>query len=435
MSTLRIAYILKKYPRLSETFILNEILELERQGVEVTIFSLRRPDDGRFHPGTCRLKGNVVYVPEMKGTDALPILREMWPSLRKHRTALAELMEEALLSPDPGAVAELVAGLLIAREVNARRFDHLHAHFATIASSVARIVHAMTTVPYSFTAHAMDIYRHRVQPDRFGKMVKDAAFVVTVCDANKTYIERDLLGRSEPKLRRIYNGIDLGVFAPRAAPPVSTPLVLGVGRLIEKKGFHVLLNACAALRDGGEEFRCVIVGDGEDRERLHDQCRELGLDEFVEFLGARTQDEVLALIRQASVVCLPCVTAADGNKDALPTVLLEALSCGVPAVSTPVGGIAEILGTNAGLLVPENSADSLASAISSVLRDRALAAKLARNGRERAEKLFDLHQNVSELKALMTLGARTSARDVLVEEIVPLSSRDVLSPDRQPDEL
>src|SRR5262245_25538310 len=122
MDPLRVAYVLKKYPRLSETFILNEILELERQGVEITIFSLRRPDDGRFHPGVCRLKGNVVYVPEPKGAEALPVLREMWPQLRSRRTELAALMEDALLAPDPGAVAELVSALFIAREVKARRF-------------------------------------------------------------------------------------------------------------------------------------------------------------------------------------------------------------------------------------------------------------------------------------------------------------------------
>ncbi|MFO0983666.1 MAG: glycosyltransferase [Planctomycetota bacterium] len=418
MSGLRVAYILKKYPRLSETFILNEMLELERQGASVSVYSLRRPDDGRFHPSVSRFKGSVAYAPDLKGIDGLQLFQRAWPTLKPRREALAMLMEEALLLPDLRGLTELMEGLYIAQQILKRGgVEHLHAHFATGASFVARIVHHMTGLPYSFTAHAKDIYRDAVDPERFQKLVRDAAFVITVCEANKSFIELKLLGRPELKLRRLYNGIDLELFAPDHSPRMDPPLVLAVGRLIEKKGFHVLLKACATLRDQRQAFQCIIVGEGEDRERLLQQRNDLQLGALVELVGAKTHDEVRALLQRTSVVCLPCVTAADGNRDALPTVLLEALACGVPAISTPVGGVAEIFGdSEGGLLVPENNAFSLASAIRYVLSNATVTESLGIQGRKRAERLFDLRANVAELHTLMRHGTLTEATTVHIVE-------------------
>jgi glycosyltransferase involved in cell wall biosynthesis len=314
-----------------------------------------------------------------------------------------------------------VQALAIARQIDRRGgADHMHAHYANGAGAVARIVHHLTGIPYSFTAHATDIYLDVVDAQRFRRLVHDAAFVATVCEANKCYIELKLLERAEPKLRRLYHGIDLEAFSPDNTPKGEPPLILAVGQLVEKKGFQVLLKACAALRDQQQPFSCIVIGEGPEHEHLERELAQLKLEGLVELRGARLHDEVRALLRRASVVCVPCVTAANGDRDALPTALLEALASGVPVVSTPVGGVPEILGEGeGGLLVHENNAFSLASALRFVLSNRGAAQKLAAQGRQRAERLFDLRRNVAELHTLIKHGTPGHGSTVTIVETPP----------------
>lgn len=398
---MRVGYVLKKFPRLSETFILNEVLELQRQGVDVHVISLYPPDDGRFHAAVAELKNPVVYVPEMRLHQAFSeLLRDrslVQPMLGRLGAALDYLLDLGEAQGTPVLKRALAVALAMAR----LRLHHVHAHFATIAARTALTCRMLTGASYSFTCHAKDIYRDTVSPTEFARLLDEAAFAVTVCDANRDYVlERLAPGRGD-KLLRLYNGVDLSRFvATPDAERASPPEILAVGRLVPKKGFHVLLDACALLKGRGTAFRCVLVGDGEEKAALEAQVDRLQLRDVVTLTGALSQESIVPLMRTASIAALPCVEDDQGNRDALPTTLLEALACGLPCVSTPVGGVPEIIeeGVN-GHLVPQNDAVSLAAAIERLLADRAACRRFGAAGRSRALERFDLTHNVATLRA------------------------------------
>lgn len=396
---MHVGYVLKKFPRLSETFILNELLELERQGARVTVLSIHRPDDGRFHRQLADLVGPVVYLPQRKSQESIEMLASRLDLLRAAREGLFGELEALLAARRRDLWSVLEAGLDVAAIARSLGIGHLHAHFATVATDVAHVAHAVSGLPYSFTAHAKDIYQDGVDAARFARLAQDAAFVVTVCDANRAHIQEHLAPGAAEHVVRLYNGVDLDAFHPRIRRPDAKPLVLGVGRLVEKKGFDDLIRAVAILRRAGLEFACTLVGDGEERTSLSALAEELDVE--VEFAGALTHDETRAMLARATLLALPCVVGSDGNRDALPTVLLEALAAGVPVISTPIVGVDEIVGGGeAGLLVPPREPAALAAALRDLLADPAHCDALVQAGRARAERLFDLRTNVARLREL-----------------------------------
>ena len=189
---MHVGYVLKKFPRLSETFILNEILELERQGVQVTVLSLMRPDDTRFHRRLADLRGDIVYLGQQKGPEFLDGLGRNVDALRAVKDELAEDFLELLAERRKDLWTILRGGFEVAAEAQRRGITHLHAHFATIATQVSKIASTISGLPYSFTCHAKDIYRDGVEPARFQRLVNGAAFAVTVCEANKRHIVENL---------------------------------------------------------------------------------------------------------------------------------------------------------------------------------------------------------------------------------------------------
>jgi len=410
-----VGYVLKKFPRASETFILNEILALQRQGVTVTVFSLNRPDDGVFHAGLAELQRPVVYLPTRKPDAWLHLLRQQRDAIAAAAPALFAEFHDLLESGRPDLWALLGNAIDLSLAIRQHGVQHLHAHFATVAAYAARGASALTGVPFSVTCHAKDIYRDGIVPAHFQSLLRRSAFVVTVCEANRRWIAERLDGDGELDVRVLYNGVDTTRFHPRHREPAATPTLLAVGRLVEKKGFHLLLDAMATLAANGCRARCVIVGDGEDRAKLVDQCTRLGLAD-VEFAGMRTHDEVRRFIQQAHAMVLPCIVGEDGNRDALPTVLLEALAGGLPVISTAIGGVEEIVdGGRAGVLVPAGEAKPLAAAMERLLRDPAAQRTLAANGRARAERLFDLAANVATLQGWFaaSVGGAKATREVL----------------------
>lgn len=394
---MRLGYVLKKFPRISETFILNEILALQRLGAEVTIFSLHTPDDGAFHRGVADLSGPVVYLPERDSGDLLSRLRaapDSWAAIAPRFTAA---LGDLVATNRPDAWTVLASALEIASHARSRGIEHLHAHFATVAAWTARTAASFADLPFSFTCHAKDIYSANVDAKHFTRLADPARFVVTVCEANRDYLRERLLTTSSTEIVTLYNGIDLQLFHPDVPTVEREPLVLGVGRLVPKKGFRYLIEAMAHLRREGSSVRCVIVGEGEERAALEQLIRTHGLT-GVDLLGVRTQDEVRAWMSRATAFVLPCVVDQDGNRDALPTVLLEALASGVPAISTDVAGVGEIVDRgSAGMLVPQRDVRALATALQRLLADEPLRTTLAARGRERAEQFFDLRSNASRL--------------------------------------
>jgi colanic acid/amylovoran biosynthesis glycosyltransferase len=403
MTSRRVAYLLKMFPRFSETFVLSEILELERQGLELRIFSLKRPDDGLFHADVARVRAAVTYVPEspLRALRAYAVAhREVFGwNPRRYLRCGAVILWRALKKRRAAALKRFLQAGFIAPLLVEEEIEHVHAHFATSATAVALHLHELAGVSYSFTAHAKDIYRHSVESESLERKLRSARFAVTVSDYNWRYLAAF---DGAERLVRIYNGLDVERFAPNGAAREEPPLVLAVGRLIEKKGFADLVRACALLRRDGLAFRCRIVGKGELEGELRSLIEELGLEQHVELAGPIPREQLLAVYPRATVVVAPCVIGSDGNRDGLPTALIEAMALGVPVVATDVTGIPELVEHGrTGLLVPQHDPEALAGAIRRIVAEPATAERLVRAGRARVEEDFDLHANIAHLRGLL----------------------------------
>jgi len=393
-SSLRVAYVLKVYPRTSQTFVLTEILAHERAGLDMEIFSLRRTDDTRFHAALARVQSPVFQIARAS-TKASLVLNE----LREHGRHLPKLWD--VVENSNASSEDLLQAARLSRVVVDRDINHLHAHFGTVATVVARLVMKITGVSYSFTAHAKDIFHEIVDEDVLRNKLNDAAGVITVSQFNVVFL-KEKYADAASRVKLIYNGLDLDEF--QFEPDQNRPpLILGVGRLVEKKGFSYLLEACAILRSKGVRFRCEIVGGGVLESALQEQFRKLDLGDCVKLCGAMSQTDVKKKIRQSRLLAAPCVHAEDQDRDGLPTILLEAMALGTPCISTPVTGIPEVLrNEETGLMVPERDATALADACERLLADPDLCGTLAQNGRQLIEDNFDIDKNTAKIRAFFS---------------------------------
>jgi glycosyltransferase involved in cell wall biosynthesis len=408
-ATARVAYVVKVYPRFSETFIVNELLAHERAGTELEIVALRPPTGGRFHPDIGAVHAPVTYLPHA-GVRALAL----WMALRGAGPGAAALLED----PDAADPRDAHQAVLLAHHVRERGITHLHAHFASAAGTVTRLAARMAGITYSITAHAKDIFHDDVEPVPLAQRLSDAHAVVTVSDFNAEYLRRLA---PAARVHRVYNGVDLRAFA--YAPGAAEPLrIVAVGRLVEKKGFGDLVEACHQLAAAGRDVRCQIVGDGDLEPELRAQIAEHGLERRVELLGPRTQDEVRALVREAAVLAAPCIVGADGNRDGLPTVLLEAMALGTPVVSTDVTGIPELVRhEQTGLITGQHDPAGLAAALARLLDDAALRDRLAAAGRALIEECFDVDRSAQRVRAVAWPGPPTAPADPAPGELAEVS--------------
>ena len=387
-----LGYVVKRYPRFSETFIVNEILAHERAGVPVHIFALRRVNETHFQSILSQVRSPVTYIP-----DNIPKVDAFWDALNDARAELPELWP-AIEKLGPSEALDVHQAVGLALKVRELGISHIHAHFGTVATTVARLAARFANLSYTFTAHAKDIFHADVDTAALRTKLADAASVVTVSDFNVTWI-RECYGAEVP-VRRIYNGLDLKAF-PYRSPEDRPPHILSVGRLVEKKGFDTLVDACAALRDRGVPFACTIIGEGPLREGLVGKVEDYGLAEHVTLVGNRPQSDVIAALHRAAVFAAPCVLAGDGDRDGLPTVLVEAMALGTPCVSTDVTGIPELVRDgDTGLLVPQSDPVTLADALARLLRDANLRLEVAVSARRLIEKDFDVDRNAAELRSL-----------------------------------
>jgi glycosyltransferase involved in cell wall biosynthesis len=387
----KVGYVVKRYPRYSETFIVNEILAHEAAGLNLEIFSLLPPEDGHFQDVISRVRAPVFYLPSkgLKATDFWSALEEIGKTSPEGWNSFETARGED--------VRYIYQALVLASKVRLRDISHLHAHFATASATVARLAARFAGVPYTLTAHAKDIFHESVQSDDVRRKLADAASVVTVSDYNLEYLHKNY-GPAAQRARRIYNGLGLERF-PYSSPRERSPRILGVGRLVEKKGFAVLIEGCAILADKGREFTCQIVGTGPQERELRAQIARLGLEGRVDLLGPRPQNELARHAQGAAVFAAPCVVGTDGNRDGLPTVLLEAMALGTPCVSTAVTGIPEVINDGmTGLMVPQRDPAALAVAIERLLEDPDLRVRLAGRARRLVEAEFDAHRNAAHLR-------------------------------------
>jgi colanic acid/amylovoran biosynthesis glycosyltransferase len=400
---LRVGYVVKMYPRYSETFIVTELLAHEEAGLPVEIFSLRPTDDTHFQDAIARVRAPVHYLPA-EGLKAAGL----WTAIEEASRVLPGLW--GALEAARGEEARYVyQAVRLAHEAHRRGIRHLHAHFASSATTVARLAARFAGLPYTVTAHAKDIFHESVEPDDLRRKLGDAATVVTVSDYNLAYL-RETYGPAAARVQRIYNGLDLERF-PYASPADRPPQIVGVGRLVEKKGFADLIDACAHLTRRGRDFGCQIIGTGELADDLRARIERLGVQDRVQLTGPRPQSELRQHLHGAAVFAAPCIHAADGNRDGLPTVLLEAMALGVPCVSTDVTGIPEVVRDNeTGLQVPQRDPAGLARAIERLLDDADLRVRLATQARRLIESEFDIRRNTVGLRAIFQAAAEADRR-------------------------
>lgn len=389
----RIGYVLKMYPRFSETFIVNEILALEALGTDIDIFSLRPPNDGHFHETLAAVKAGVRFV-----DDHQPKSIDLWNTLH---AAAAELpgLWPTVSAAGEFEVRDVYQAVHLACQAKRNGITHLHAHFANVATNVAQLAARMAGISYSFTAHAKDIFHEEVNQNRLREQIREASHVITVSDFNHRHLS-SLCPDSSNRIHRIYNGLELRTY-PFSPLSGREDRIIAVGRLVEKKGFEVLIDACGILRNSGEPIPCRIVGVGALATTLQWQIDELNLNDLVSLEGAMTHGRIIEAVSSASMFAAPCVVASDGNRDGLPTVLLEAMALGTPCISTDVTGIPELLRhERTGLCVPQRDPAALAGAIRRLRAEPELAARLAVDARQRIEEDFDIGRTSRNIAAL-----------------------------------
>jgi glycosyltransferase involved in cell wall biosynthesis len=401
--------VLKKYPRLSETFILDEILELESAGIDVSVFSLRYPDEARFHADLASVRGTVSYLPPFGSASVLDAFGLLGTLGSSGGARLSRALQFVHRLPAERRTGVLLQGIHLAEAARRLRLDHLHAHFMTVAAHTTYVAHVLTGIPFSVTSHAKDIYRHTVDAEVFREVARSAGTLVTVCHANRRFMAERLLDAGTP-VEVIHNGVRLDRL-PSHGLPRRPHLVLAVGRLVEKKGYDILLRACRIMAEAGVPFDCILAGDGEERDHLMADRARLGLQERVRLPGAASRDQIFAWMREARVLVAPCVVARDGNRDALPTVILEALGLGLPVVATPVGGIPEIIESGKeGLLVAPGDPEALSGAIQHLLGDEMLWDSMSAAGPRKAAARFDRTRNTRSLLEIFRRGAVRTKR-------------------------
>jgi glycosyltransferase involved in cell wall biosynthesis len=365
-----LAVLVHEFPKLSETFVLHDLLALERAGARLTIFSLRRPDQPVVHDALKQLRADVRYVPELSGRQRRLSVRAIMGLLawRDPKTFLRG-MAAIYASPDYTRL-RLNQAILLAGQLERIGAPALYIHFAHKPATVGRFAALLLGIPYGISAHAVDVWTPPAKELR--AKVRDASVVLCCYDEARAYLAR--LARGGTPVELAYHD----------------PVVLAIGRLVPKKGYPTLIEAAGLLRDRGIEVSVRIAGDGPEWPSLQRMVNERGLNETVRFLGPLTDQEVEQAFAGAAVFALPCQEMPDGNRDGIPNTVLEAMARALPVVSTTLPSVTEAVDDGVqGLLVPQRDPKALADALERLIGDDGLRRKLGAAGRLRVEEKFD----------------------------------------------
>ncbi|MBV9788507.1 MAG: glycosyltransferase [Chloroflexi bacterium] len=416
-----VAYVMSRFPKISETFILYEILELERLGLHVEVFPLIREQTQTIHAEAQAIVERAHYssflsLPVLLAQGywlrkrPLRYLRAWWQALRGNLSTPSFLARTLVLVPQAA---------LFARQMRELGVEHLHAHYATHPALTAYVVRELADIPYSFTAHAHDIYLERPMLD---EKIRRAGFVVTISQYNRELL-RSLYGDSAAeKTVVIHCGVDPAVFQPQQyllPSPILT--IVCVASYQDYKGHPYLIEACAQLKARGLDFRCLLIGQGEDQPQIEAQIQRLGLSEQVLVLGPQPRDKVKDYVAAADVIVLPSIVTSYGKQEGIPVALMEALASEKPVVATAISGLPELIEhERSGLLVPERDATALADALARLHDDPELGKRLGAAGRETVLREFDLKHNTALLHNLLLQDWSAPAAQARVTEIAAL---------------
>lgn len=424
----KIAYILKNFPKLSETFIASEIYRLEQLGVDLKVLVIKPSSESSRHAVVAKIAAEPFYLPattSLSESSLLTWLKLHMPDfrhsvvnvfrqkplgvLRAARFALGQSVRArrgALAWPRKVYLKEFLQAAAMTEQIlQDKEVRHIHAHFAHGATTVALLASMITGFEFSFTAHAKDIYLESLNPANLLARKMDAAkFVVTCTEANRTHLER----LSKTPVHCLYHGltVDFVDLIDKSGTPKHERnghiRALAVGRLVEKKGLDTFVRACGILKQRNVNFEAVIVGESGDAEtKIRQYIGKNDLSKQVQLTGAMPQTQLFAEYQRADVFCLPCRILENGDRDGIPNVMVEAMACGVPVVTTNVSGIPEIItdGKN-GLLVKPDNAIELADSLERIYLDKSLSERLSRAGLETVKERFNGDISAKKLSAL-----------------------------------
>jgi glycosyltransferase involved in cell wall biosynthesis len=399
---LKVAYIMSRFPKLTETFVLYEMIAVQREGVRVETYPLLREKAEVVHPDAVPFVESAHFQPFL----SLPILRAQWYFLRRKPGEYLRTLWTLLRANwgsfrfFTGVLGIFPKSVLFAYQMMADNIDHVHAHFASHPAAAAFIIHRLVGIPYSFTAHGSDLHRDR---HMLREKVAEAAFVVAISNYNRELIVEECQGQFRDKVIVIHCGVDTNVFvdqsAGRSPGTGKQPFtIVCVGTLHEVKGQAYLIEACANLNNKGFDFVCHFVGDGADRSTLMALAEQAGISAKVRFHGQQTRERVAQIIQGADALVAPSVPTSDGRREGIPVVLIEAMSSGVPVIASRLSGIPElVVNEQTGLLTTPRDADSITNALERYYHDPALRRQLGQAGRQKVAEEFDLYKNAAKL--------------------------------------
>lgn len=423
---LKVAYIMSRFPKLTETFVLYEMLAMEQLGVQVEVYPLLRARKTATHQEGTNVWTKITELfSKTNGTlkmhpEAVPFVeRAHFDSFFSWRILLAQLhflFRKPLIYLDTlwiliretwgslnfflGALGIFPKTVYFAYQMAVDGVTHVHAHFANHPATAAYIVHRLINIPYSFTAHGADL---QVDQHMLCKKVNEAAFIVTISNFNKKLIVDKCGEQYSDRIKVIHCGVDTSVFSPPIkdsnTEQVKTPLtILCIGTMYEVKGQTYLIDACRLLKEDGLDFLCYLVGDGPFRQALIEQVEHSGLADRVLFHGQHTRQEIADLLKKVDVLVLPSIPTSNGRREGIPVVLMEAMSSGVPVVASGISGIPELVENNvSGLLVQPRDPEALATALKQLYQDPTLCQRIGLTGRDKVLQEFDLHTNAALL--------------------------------------
>jgi glycosyltransferase involved in cell wall biosynthesis len=395
-----LGFLVKTYPKISETFVLQEILALQNEPYHINIFSMQRPTDDKFHRAFNDVTADVNYLtPECWRQRSVIkihlkfICSRLWPYV--------STLIFTLTRPESGTFGQFCQAVYFSGLVKAKGITHLHAHFASEPAGLAELVSRLAGISYSISAHAKDIYLQN--QSCLQRKICHAKFVVTCTNYNRQYLQS--INTSKTPVHKLYHGIDSARLLNENVNQLPLPKmmrILSVGRLREKKGFITLIAACHLLVQAGYKFQCDIVGYGPDKEKFQQLIDSYHLNGIVRLLGKLTHSELISIYKQTTLFTLPCQIAEDGDRDGIPNVLMEAMTFAIPVVSTNVSGIPELIENNkSGLILEAKNHQSLFTALKRLLDSPELRRQLGKTGQERVTNHFAVDQHIIHLKELL----------------------------------
>lgn len=396
---MKVAYIVSLFPCWSEAFILNEIIEVEKNNIDVTILSLKQPLEKIVHENAKIYAKKTIYP-----SSILKIIKSNLSFFLKNKKAYFGILKTILQNDSRFAIKikEIMTFFITIdfyQKVKLKDVNHIHAHWATYPALSAMIISRLSNIPYTFTAHAHDIYLDKLM---LKEKIESAKRVLTISDYNRRYLVGLYGQAAEEKVGVVRCGIDVTTFNfnGNLERKAQVKTIIAVGRLCDIKGFEYLVKAIHILIDetSNKNLHCVIVGEGENRNKLVKLINRLKLNDFVELPGAFSQEKLQKLLKEGDVFVLPSIVTDNGNKDGIPVVLMEAMATGIPVVTTDVSGLPEIaIDMKTALVVLPRDAKGLAVAIERMLKDKELASQLRKDARKLVEERYNIRTNVSEL--------------------------------------